>query len=68
MKTNNPDLVTMTSVQIICGKTGDGLSASISNCGGLPVNPRPVHVLIDPPELDLKKLLGLEKTAKEINL
>lgn len=65
MKTNNPDLVTMTSVQIICGKTGDGLSATIRNCEGLPVNTKPVFELIDPPEFDLKTAI---KIAREINL
>jgi hypothetical protein len=57
MKTNEPDLVTMANVQITCGKTGDGLSATIKRCEGLPASPMPVFELIDPPEFVLKTAL-----------
>jgi type II secretory ATPase GspE/PulE/Tfp pilus assembly ATPase PilB-like protein len=62
MKTNNP------GVQIICGKTGDGISATLRNAAALTVTPRRIYVLEEPPEFELENLLGLEKTAKEINL
>ncbi len=66
MKTNNLD--TPSGVRIICGKTGDGLSATLRNAAALPVIPMRLHVLEEPPELDLETLLYLERNAKEINL
>lgn len=66
MKTNNP--YKLSDVQIICGKTGDGMSATLRNAAASTLPPMRVYVLEEPPEFDLEKLLGLEKTAKEINL